>query len=156
MPASSKEFLDIQATIECGFTLKHVRDTTRTYSRMNFGMKLIFRMWLGIHNYIWFFSPCDQPYLSMPKVIASIKYIICQDWIELSCWIFAYGMAHQIAWIFYKKYIFRKAWSFEFIFSTTVERHDRNLLTKFWSLMTFGILCGCPLKSSLFIMLLKQ
>ena len=31
-PASSKEFLDIQATIECGFTLKHVRDMTRTYS----------------------------------------------------------------------------------------------------------------------------
>lgn len=36
------------------------------------------------------------------------------------------------------------------------ERHDWNLLTKFWSLMTFGILCGCPLKSSLFIMILKQ
>ena len=31
-PVSSKEFLDIQATIECGFTLKHVRDMTRTYS----------------------------------------------------------------------------------------------------------------------------
>ena len=27
-PASSKEFLDIQATIECGFTLKRVRDRT--------------------------------------------------------------------------------------------------------------------------------
>ena len=31
-PASSKEFLDIQATIECRFTLKRVRDMTRTYS----------------------------------------------------------------------------------------------------------------------------
>ena len=31
-PASSKEFLDIQSTIECGFTLKRVRDMTRTYS----------------------------------------------------------------------------------------------------------------------------
>ena len=29
-PASSKEFLDIQATIECGFTLKRIRDMTRT------------------------------------------------------------------------------------------------------------------------------
>ena len=29
---SSKEFLDIQATILCGFTLKRVRDVTRTYS----------------------------------------------------------------------------------------------------------------------------
>ena len=28
----SKEFLDIQATVECGFTLKRVRDMTRTYS----------------------------------------------------------------------------------------------------------------------------
>ena len=32
--ASSKEFLDIQATIECGFTLKRVRDMIRTYSQM--------------------------------------------------------------------------------------------------------------------------
>ena len=32
---SSKEFLDIQANIECGFTLKHVRDMTRTYSQLN-------------------------------------------------------------------------------------------------------------------------
>ena len=30
-PALSKEFLDIQATIECGFTLKCIRDMTRTY-----------------------------------------------------------------------------------------------------------------------------
>ena len=30
-----KEFLDIQATIECGFTLKRVRDMTRTYSQMH-------------------------------------------------------------------------------------------------------------------------
>ena len=28
----SKEFLDVQATIECGFNLKHVRDMVRTYS----------------------------------------------------------------------------------------------------------------------------
>ena len=34
-PASSKEFLDIQAIAECGFTLKRVRDMTRTYSQMN-------------------------------------------------------------------------------------------------------------------------
>ena len=34
-PASSKEFLDIQATIECGFTLKRVRDMIKTYS-LNF------------------------------------------------------------------------------------------------------------------------
>ena len=32
MPVSSKEFLDIQATIECGFTLKRICDMVRTYS----------------------------------------------------------------------------------------------------------------------------
>ena len=32
-PPSSKEFLDIQAVIECVFTLKRVRDMIRTYSR---------------------------------------------------------------------------------------------------------------------------
>ena len=34
-PVSSKELSDIQATIECGFTLKRVRDMTRTYSQMH-------------------------------------------------------------------------------------------------------------------------
>ena len=33
--ASSKQFLDIQATTECGFTLKCVRDMIRTYSQLN-------------------------------------------------------------------------------------------------------------------------
>ena len=33
-PASSKEFLDIYATIECGFALKRVRDMIRTYSHL--------------------------------------------------------------------------------------------------------------------------
>ena len=34
-PASSKEFLDIQRTIECGLNLNRVRDMTRTYSEIN-------------------------------------------------------------------------------------------------------------------------
>ena len=34
VPASSKEFLDIQATIEYGFTLKRVRDMGRTSTKM--------------------------------------------------------------------------------------------------------------------------
>ena len=34
-PASSKDFVDIQANIECGFTLKRVRDLTRTYSQVH-------------------------------------------------------------------------------------------------------------------------
>ena len=31
-PPPSKDFLEIQATIECGITLKHIRDMTTTYS----------------------------------------------------------------------------------------------------------------------------
>ena len=31
---STKGFLDIQATIECGFSLKRVRDVISTYSQM--------------------------------------------------------------------------------------------------------------------------
>ena len=34
MPASSKEFLDIQANIECGLTLNRVRDMIRTYNQL--------------------------------------------------------------------------------------------------------------------------
>ena len=34
-PALSKEFLDIQETIEYGFTLKRVRDMTRAYIQMH-------------------------------------------------------------------------------------------------------------------------
>ena len=33
-PVLSKEFLGIQATIECGFTLKQVPDLIRTYSQI--------------------------------------------------------------------------------------------------------------------------
>ena len=35
-PVSSKEFLGIQVTIECGFTLKRVGGMTRTYSQVLF------------------------------------------------------------------------------------------------------------------------
>ena len=35
VPVSNKEFLDIQATTECGYTLKCVCDMTRTYSQMH-------------------------------------------------------------------------------------------------------------------------
>ena len=39
--ALSKEFLDIQATIECGFALKRVRDMTRTYSQDTFYLEKV-------------------------------------------------------------------------------------------------------------------
>ena len=39
-PVSSKEFLHIQATIKCGFTLKRVRDMIRTYNPFSLDRKL--------------------------------------------------------------------------------------------------------------------
>ena len=39
-PVSSKEFLDIQATIECGFTLKCVRDMIRRFSHILSGFSM--------------------------------------------------------------------------------------------------------------------
>ena len=51
MPVSSKEFHDIQATIECGFTLKRIRDMIRTYS---------------VPMYFWSCTvrcPCGQPWV---------------------------------------------------------------------------------------------
>ena len=34
-PVSSKKFLEVQATLECRFTLKRARDMMRTYSQIN-------------------------------------------------------------------------------------------------------------------------
>ena len=34
-PASKKEFFEIQATLECGFTLKCLREMIRGYSQMH-------------------------------------------------------------------------------------------------------------------------
>ena len=39
MPVSRKEFLDIQATMKCRFTLKRVHDMIRTYIHSNQGYK---------------------------------------------------------------------------------------------------------------------
>ena len=55
-PASSKEFLDIQATIECGFTLKRVRDMTRTYSLLFTNLLIFSYIYiLNIHIFIYFY-----------------------------------------------------------------------------------------------------
>ena len=66
--ASSKGFLEIQATIGCGFTLKRVRDMTKRYNRLKslFLLKskklrviyskqdktlLLLKLWFGLHMY---------------------------------------------------------------------------------------------------------
>ena len=50
-PVLSKEFLDIQATIECGFILKHVRDTIRTY---NLCLYFLLIKHSGFENFLFF------------------------------------------------------------------------------------------------------
>ena len=54
-PALRKEFLDIQATIECGFTLKRVRGMTRTYCQMHRTDKYSEHSWI-----IWAVWPIVQ------------------------------------------------------------------------------------------------
>ena len=64
MPVSNKEFLDIQATIECGFILKHACDMTRTYSQMHCRDKysqhssIIWPVWLDGWVFVYELSGC--------------------------------------------------------------------------------------------------
>ena len=45
VPASRKEFLDIQASIKYGFNLKRVRDLIRTYRQWNMIIKVFAGVW---------------------------------------------------------------------------------------------------------------
>ena len=63
-PASSKGFLDIQAPIECRFTLKRVREMIRTYSQMHRTDKysqyssMIWQAWLNGWVFVYELSGC--------------------------------------------------------------------------------------------------
>ena len=63
-PASSKEFFDIQATTECGFTLKRAHDMIRTYSQMHRTYKysqhsaIIWPVWLNSCVFVYELSGC--------------------------------------------------------------------------------------------------
>ena len=63
-PASSKVFLDIQATVECGFTLKLVRDMIKTYNQMHRTDKysqhssIIWSVWLNGWVFVYELSGC--------------------------------------------------------------------------------------------------
>ena len=58
------KFLDIQATIECGFTLKRVRDMMRTYSQMHRTDKysqhssIIWPVWLNGWVFVYELNGC--------------------------------------------------------------------------------------------------
>ena len=64
MPVSNKEFLDVKATIECGFTLKHVHDMIRTYIQMHHTDKyshhssIIWPVWLSGWVFVYELSGC--------------------------------------------------------------------------------------------------
>ena len=64
VPASRKEFLDIQATIERGFTMKRLCDMIRTYSQMQHTDKysqhssIILPVWLNGWVFVYQLSGC--------------------------------------------------------------------------------------------------
>ena len=64
MPASSKEFLHIQATAECGFTVKHARGMIITYSQMHrtnefsHHSSIIWPVWLNDSLFVYEQSGC--------------------------------------------------------------------------------------------------
>ena len=70
VPASSKEFLDIQATIECGFTLKRIRDMTRTYSQT---FIIIVVLYLFQNTYTPFLMPCSN---IIQCIVYNVWYIV--------------------------------------------------------------------------------
>ena len=63
-PASSKDFLDIQVTVECGFTLKLVRDMIKSYNQMHRTDKysqhcsIMWPVWLNGWVFVYELSGC--------------------------------------------------------------------------------------------------
>ena len=57
---SSKEFLDYQAIIECGFTLKRVLDMIKTYSTSLTNISTEMKKQIGICNSIWYVIKCRK------------------------------------------------------------------------------------------------
>ena len=79
----SKEFLDIQATIKCRFTLKRVRDMIKTYSQMHRTDKysqhssIIWPVWLNGWVFVYELSGCgfesSCSHLNVRSTLASSK-----------------------------------------------------------------------------------
>ena len=64
MPASRKEFLDIQAAIQYGFTLKRVGGMTRTYSQH----KMCSERFLYLHQYSSMFFILNKVFSDQMKI----------------------------------------------------------------------------------------
>ena len=94
MPVSSKEFFDIQANIEWGFTLKCVRDMIKTYNHYLFDLffdckKALTSLKLEILiefscSVMWIMLPKIFYLLNLPKLCIFLR-IKAQHWnLELS------------------------------------------------------------------------
>ena len=94
--------------------------------RMSWALKLFFCMWLWTH----------RSYKSVQSFRVAVVRHAQSDWKEIA-------VSQKWTWM---------ASSFDYIICTTVHRHIRNQLNEFWSLMSFGIICECPLNSSLLIL----
>ena len=87
VPVSGKEFLDIQATIECGFTLKRIRDMIRTYSQMHCTDKysqhtsIISPVWLNGWVFVYELSGCgfESSYSHFPLLLRELGFVINRE-----------------------------------------------------------------------------
>ena len=109
--ASSKKFLDIQATVECRFTLKRVHDMIRTYSQMHRTHKYPQHssiIWLNCWVFVYELSVCGvesrcNAFAFSFSVFNSIQanvtclYSTINVKIPLVLWYFR-GIKKKIAW----------------------------------------------------------
>ena len=78
--------LDIQATIECEFTLKRVRDMIRTYSQMYSTKKysqhspIIWPVWLNGWVFVYDVSGCGFQSHSVTYFSSSYVYLFASYW----------------------------------------------------------------------------
>ena len=106
-PASSKEFLDIQATIECGFTLKCVHDTIRTYNQMHRTDKysqhssIIWPVWLNGWVFVYELNGCGfESSCSHLKVRYISQHLNNPSWFHINCRLSLCEVQYQVWWGF--------------------------------------------------------
>ena len=78
MSVSSEEFLDIQLTIECGFTLKRVRDMIRTYNQTVVTLSFINQLKMYIKEHV-------KQYNNITSKI-TIKGVVCVLGVSAQFW----------------------------------------------------------------------
>ena len=87
LACSYKKFLDIQATIKCGFTLKRVRDMIRTYSQMHCTDKcsqhssIIWLVWLNGWVFVFELSGCG-----FESICSRLNFRFCTCFVQIVPW----------------------------------------------------------------------